>query len=516
MTNQDQLVERIFLVSQIILIVAWAYFIFFHLTHYHPIEYPNSAEGDFYIRIAYARTEGRIPRDPYRPILYVLMTIGVRTVLDTDFFFAGKLVSHLFSILFIITTILIGNKLFSRGVALLSATFLILTYIVNFTTVTAATDMAFSATALFALLIGFYYSEKKNYVWLTILAFVTAMSYFLRYTSVFLAVPIGILFIHTHWNNKINFLKHAGVFTVLVLIFLVPHMYFTYQTFGEPFYSEAWKNLNIKLYSDINRFDSFFSLLRNSYPLLIETGLESINRFFLTGLDGFTTPQISILRWIFHTTFFVGLYQAYKQNKVSTIVLFAFFIIYIFFVGFTFHLMNRLIVVILPIYFLFIANGFHTIVESLTNKKRVQLVSMGLLLCATFAIYAPHLMNQLNTFYDEHTIAEHNAYLRLYEQGDDIAIVGSDTHAWRLGNFRPLLVTDSSVPINQYFELVLERIVQIDANYVVVGSTTGKHRNVPEKFATGELYPEWLTIIESNTDYIVYDVDEEMVVRLTP
>lgn len=510
MTNQEQIIEKIFGVAQIIFIVGWAYFIFFHLTHYHPIEFPNSGEDDFYLRMAHMRTQGKVPIDPFRPILYVLMTAGVTDLFDVDVFFAGKLVSHLFGLLFIITTILIGNKLFSRGVGLLAGTLLVLTYIVNFITMTASTDMAFSATALLTLLVSLHYAEKRSWAWLIIVAFCTAMSYFLRYTSIFLAVPIGLLLINAHWDRKIDLLKRGSVFVALLFLFLIPHMYYTHQMFGELFYNEAWKNISIKLYSNINQFDTPYALLRDSYPLLIKTGLDGVNRFFLTGLDGFTSPQISILRWIFHATFFIGLYQTYKQHKIPTIALFAFFIVYIFLVGFTFYLMNRLIVIVLPIYFLFIANGLLSMLQAFTRNKTLQLVGIGVLLCTAFIIYTPHLTNQLNDFYDKHTLAEHNTYIRLYAQADDIAIVASDVHAWRLGidRYRRLPIGNPSMLMETYFDLILERVINIEADYVVVGTVTGKRRNVPEQFVTGKQYPEWLTIIDSNEEYIVYAVNQ--------
>ena len=81
---------------------------------FHPVEAIETAEADQYVRVAEQFTQGRIPKDPYRPLLYPLTAAGL-SYITGDTFSAARLVSSLAAAAFLVFTALLARRLLSRS-----------------------------------------------------------------------------------------------------------------------------------------------------------------------------------------------------------------------------------------------------------------------------------------------------------------------------------------------------------------------------------------------------------------
>ena len=231
-----------------LLIAGFVLFLLFFGARFHTIEIPDSAENDGYVVQADEIRAGSIPRDPYHPLLYQVLSAGAGALLD-DSFAGARTVSSLMAGLFLLMTYLVGRAYFGAVVALFSVVALALNYNVITMGMDATTDMCFSALATAVLFFSLRAIEKPGPASAVLPAFTFSLAYFTRYSAVFLvpAVVVALLAPSAKagvWGKGVR----LAVFAAAAALFLAPHFVLTDKVFGSPWYSENWKNLAFKLH----------------------------------------------------------------------------------------------------------------------------------------------------------------------------------------------------------------------------------------------------------------------------
>jgi uncharacterized membrane protein len=181
-------------ISACMLIAGFVLFLILFGARFHTIEIPESAENDGYVVQADEIRAGSIPRDPYHPLLYQILSAGAGALLN-DSFAGARAVSSLMAGLFLLMTYLVGRTYFGARIALFSVVALALNYNVITTGMDATTDMCFSALATAVLFFSLRAIERPGPASAVLLAFAFSLAYFTRYSAVFLvpAVVVALL-----------------------------------------------------------------------------------------------------------------------------------------------------------------------------------------------------------------------------------------------------------------------------------------------------------------------------------
>jgi hypothetical protein len=274
-----------------LLIAGFVLFLLFFGARFHTIEIPESAENDGYVVQADEIRAGSIPRDPYHPLLYQILSAGAGALLN-DSFAGARAVSSLMAGLFLLMTYLVGRTYFGARIALFSVVALALNYNVITTGMDATTDMCFSALATAVLFFSLRAIERPGPASAVLLAFAFSLAYFTRYSAVFLvpAVVVALLAPSAPGGARGRIIRLA-VFAAAAALFLAPHFVLTDKAFGSPWYSENWKNLAFKLYgkgdwSYFRRipYDGLVSVVASAPLKLVVSALRELARFFYTTL----------------------------------------------------------------------------------------------------------------------------------------------------------------------------------------------------------------------------------------
>jgi hypothetical protein len=199
--------------------------------------------------------QGRLPRDPYRPMLYPLLTAAVGGLVG-DCFVAGRLVSSAAAGVFLAVAALLVRRCFGGAVAVVTALFLAANGHVLVSGVQASTDMLFTALATIALWLAVRTAADPHRRNVVGLAAACAMAYWTRYTAVLLLVPaLGAL-----WSAPTGGRgrwRRVALFAVAGTCFLTPHMVASVLSFGAPFHDQSWRNVALKHFGgmDYSRID---------------------------------------------------------------------------------------------------------------------------------------------------------------------------------------------------------------------------------------------------------------------
>ena len=212
----------------------------------HWVEEVGTAERDGYVLEAEILLEGRLPRDPYRPLLYPLAAAGLGTLLG-DPFAAARLLSNAAAAALAALAFAFGRRLAdSRAVGwwAFGATALN----PNLWTIGqhVTTDVPFAALAGASLLAAFAYLERPGWRAVVLGGAALALAAFTRANAAFL-VPAWL----AAWYlapRPARRLRHLAALAVVTLLVLAPHFALRHAQFGDPFHDENWKNLAYKLY----------------------------------------------------------------------------------------------------------------------------------------------------------------------------------------------------------------------------------------------------------------------------
>jgi len=212
----------------------------------HWVEEVGTAERDGYVLEAEILLDGRLPHDPFRPLLYPLAAAGLGALLG-DPFAAARLLSNAAAAALAALAFAFGRRLadsravgwWAFGATALNPNLWIIGQHVT-------TDMSFAALAAASLLAAFAYLERPDGRTAAAGGAALGLAAFTRANAAFL-VPAWLL---AWWlaPRGARRLKHLLVLALVTLAALAPHFALRQAEFGDPFHDENWKNLAYKLY----------------------------------------------------------------------------------------------------------------------------------------------------------------------------------------------------------------------------------------------------------------------------
>jgi len=257
----------------------------------HFIETPNSAEMDGYVDKASEIMAGRIPRDPYHPLFYPILSALVGEV-ARNAFAGARIVSSLSAGLLALMTYRVGRRCFGRGVSFFALIALLINHNVITMGMEAATDMTFAALALTVLYYCIRVGSGLRYGDVACLAASFALALFTRYNALFLLPTVIIACALPVAGTTIR-RRTLGLllFVVVAAAFLTPHFILTERVFGRPWYSESWRSLALKMHGDYDwsyfrgaRSGSVLSVILSSPAKFTVSFFRELARFFYNTL----------------------------------------------------------------------------------------------------------------------------------------------------------------------------------------------------------------------------------------
>lgn len=470
-----------------LLIAGFVLFLLLFGARFHTIEIPDSAENDGYVVEADAIRAGNIPRDPYHPLLYQILSAGAGALLD-DSFAGARIVSSLMAGLFLLMTYLVGRSYFGAGVALFSVVALALNHNVVTTGMDATTDMCFSALATAVLFFSLRAIEKPDLGSAVLLAFAFSLAYFTRYSAVFLvpAVVVALLAPAERSGGTGKALRLA-VFAAAAALFLMPHFVLTYKAFGSPFYNENWKNLAFKLHGNGDwsyfrriPYDGFVSVIASAPLKLVASALREVAKFFYSTLG--EVGGGGAAGGVFASSALFGCFAACFALDRKRLVMLAFAASYVLLSCVAFLSGSRFMIPILPLCCLLggsflLAGPFAGSIGG--GAWRIPRVSpvVAVFLCALLLATITHVRSYVRA----QPLGELDAARRIErEYGSEVIVFGTFPFMQRYVNYTYVKLEDAEVgdarDAGSYLRRVRPIIEGKDADFVIVGEASLKGR----------------------------------------
>jgi hypothetical protein len=262
----------------------------------HWVEEAGTAERDGYVGQAQLLLAGSLPRDPYRPLLYPLLTAAL-TPVTGDPFAAARLLSNLAAAGLAWLAYAYGRRL--AGVAAGAWAMALAAANPNLWIIGqhVSTDMLFAALAAAALLAGLQYLQAPGPGPAAAAGLALGLAAFTRSNALLLVPALlaawrlapagGRPRTHSPGGRSLGHLALAAGAAVLVLL---PHWALRHAQFGNPFYDENWKNLAWKLYgypdwSYLDRvpFRSLAAVVSHDPAAVLRGGCAELWRFATDG-----------------------------------------------------------------------------------------------------------------------------------------------------------------------------------------------------------------------------------------
>jgi hypothetical protein len=216
----------------------------------HWVEEAGTAERDGYVGQAELLLSGSLPHDPYRPLLYPLLTAALAP-LAGGAFTAARLLSNAAAAALAWLAWAHGRRL--GGVAAGAWAMALVAVNPNLWILGqhVSTDMLFAALAAASLLAALRYLQAPAPAPALAAGFALGLAAFTRSNALFLlpgllaawwlAPPAGA-------PGRRRRLAHLALAAAAALLALAPHWALRQAQFGSPFHDENWKNLAWKLY----------------------------------------------------------------------------------------------------------------------------------------------------------------------------------------------------------------------------------------------------------------------------
>jgi hypothetical protein len=255
---------------------------------YHWVEEAGTAERDGYVAQAEQLLHGTLPHDPFRPLLYPLLTAGA-SFLVRDPFTAARLLSNLAAAALAWLAWATGRRLAGPVAGAWAMALLAVNPNLWILGQHVTTDMLFAALGAAALLAGLTYLESPGPRSALGAGLAFGLAAFTRSNALFL-LPALLL---AWWlaGRERRRLGHLAAAAGVAALVLLPHWIFRHAAFGNPFHDENWKNLAWKLhgypdwsYLDRVPYRSAWEVVRESPGALVRGGIAELLRFASGGV----------------------------------------------------------------------------------------------------------------------------------------------------------------------------------------------------------------------------------------
>ncbi|MEM7480483.1 MAG: glycosyltransferase family 39 protein [Acidobacteriota bacterium] len=457
----------------------------------HWIEEAGTAERDDFVGQAEMITEGHLPRDAYRPLLYPLLAAGGSFVLG-DAFAAARLLSNLAAVALAGLAWGFGRRLApDRPMVAWSALALVVVnpnlWIIG---QHVTTDMLFAALAAGSLLAALHHLEHPSVVSAATCGALLGCAAFTRGNALFLlpAIALAAFFAHRHKKCHPNvgganpedetgrwWWRTVLPLAAAALAGWIPHLVLRGIVFGDPFFDENWKNLAFKLYGypdwtylDRVPFSGPFEILRsNPSGVLAAAGREAV-RFTGSGLAQLSGTMLHALAAA------AGLFLALRHGpsrRAASWTLFAFGT-FVAAVCLTFFAWGRLLLAFLPI----LATWMAFAARQIPHRRWRWLVLGGLVLLLAVKTF----VFRLPAFVERHPYAELAALQELevrLQPGE--ALAGAMPFAGRSLDVPYLPLPDGIGPLQEpeaYFEWLNQAVDEHSVAFVVIGALELRQR----------------------------------------
>lgn len=508
-------------VIAITLSVFFTLFLFTFGWFVHPIVTFGLEADDDYVGKADLLRQGTIPKDPFRPLFYPILTALFGTIFGNTFV-GGKLVSTLMGGLLVFGTYRLGVEVFSRKAAFIALLFMITNPHVILYSMHAATDIQGAALMTWVLVFvaRFVTTESK---WRQIIwgGVVFALAYFTRYQALFLLPTIFLGLVFRAGRSLKTLCVSIFLFFLSAAIVLLPHFVMTVHTFGTPLYNENWRNLAFKLYGENNHhlfyylnFDGVFQVIQASPAKFIKEGMAELLSFLQSG-----NGTLMGVHPLLDGGVLLGLFVLAFRLKKTSVVLLSFWVVFTCGQSFTFFTHPRFMLALLPSCYLIFSYFFLHL--PITRFRMILLIVLIGMLCS-IKIFA--MIPNLKAFIDSHPISEVEALKSLeQEHGNKITVMGrcrktiiqryvgityhelTYTTIWR---YLPL---EGEITLETYYIALYNALLNTHTDYLLIGrvsikSTHPSEQHVPENLLDGLHLPHFLKIYRRHKDYILYKV----------
>lgn len=378
----------------------------------HPIEEAGTAERDGFVAQAETLLSGEIPRDPYRPLLYPLLTAGL-AALGLAPFAAARLLSNLAAALLARAAYALGERLDpgpNAGVSVSGAWAMALTaanpnlWILGQHT---TTDMVFGAVATGLLVVLLDYTRAPSHQRAAALGALYGVAAFLRGNALFLVpgIVLALVLAPVPWRRR---LAHAALAAGVAALVLVPHFTLRQASFGDPFHDENWKNLAWKLYGEgdwsyLDRvpFANLGAVVAADPARMVAGGVGELARFARSGASQlFGTPL--------HAGFALaglGALCAWGRRREAGLLAVAAGV-FLGGLALVFFTWGRFLLVLLPLGMAFGAAGTAVLVERSGGSRRLRWAATAALAGALVILTAKTALFQLPAFLRRHPVGE--------------------------------------------------------------------------------------------------------------
>ena len=296
--------DRLALAAAVALLLALA----LYGSRVHWVEEAGTAERDGYVGQAELLLSGALPHDPYRPLLYPLLTAAL-SPLTGGAFAAARLLSNLAAAGLAWLAYAYGRRLagaaaggWAMALAAVNPNLWILGQHVT-------TDMLFAALAAASLLAGLHYLQAPAAAPALAAGLALGLAAFTRGNALFLVPALVAAWLlaapeepaageaaggprRGGWGGgrRLAHLGHLAMAAGAAVAVLLPHWALRYAQFGNPFHDENWKNLALKLYgwpdwSYLDRvpFPSLAAVVAHDPAAVLRGGLAETWRFATAG-----------------------------------------------------------------------------------------------------------------------------------------------------------------------------------------------------------------------------------------
>jgi 4-amino-4-deoxy-L-arabinose transferase-like glycosyltransferase len=497
-----------------ILITLYVVFLVFFGWKFHPIENIHSPENDGYVAKADLIRQGHIPKDPYHPLLYPLLTAGAGSLLD-DTFAGGRLVSSLFAGVLILFTYLLSRRYFSRKVGIFAALGLMLNQHIIIEGVHAAGDITFTALTTLVLYLCVGILDHLDYRAVPTLALAFSAAFLVRYQAV-LILPI--IIIALCYSPSLTVKKRAialMIFAAAMVLFLMPHFYLSMRMFGSPLYNENWKNLAFRQYGggdfsyyDRTPFHGWMSVITSSPRAVLLSTAKELMHFIHFGITDLAGGQTAGGLLVAASLF--GAYNCLVQPCPRNSLIFSWLAIYIIGITGTYFTWSRYMLPILPLGYIlagsFIFSGAFQ--GDLAIRKHHIRGSMFIAVILLFML-AGTTLNALSGFIKRHPVKEVETAVALQnEYGSGLRVLGTYPFSGRhvkywyeeLERFH----ADECGNEIAYYKRLGDIIRRERIDYLIIGKMTLNDR--PTSLLSGSGTPSFLSPIIRNEDVTVYKI----------
>jgi hypothetical protein len=269
---------------------------------YHWVEEAGTAERDGYVAEAEQLLHGTLPHDPFRPLLYPLLTAGLAGLVR-DPFTAARLLSNLAAASLAWLAWATGRRLAGPVTGAWAMALLAVNPNLWILGQHVTTDMLFAALGAAALLAGLIYLESPDIQPALGAGLAFGLAAFTRSNAVFL-LPALLL----AWGlppSRRRRLGHLGAAAGIAVVVLLPHWALRQVAFGSPFHDENWKNLAWKLhgypdwsYLDRVPYRNAWEVVREDPGAVARGGISELARFAEGGLAQLLGTWVHVLLFL--------------------------------------------------------------------------------------------------------------------------------------------------------------------------------------------------------------------------